>query len=56
MSIIVIRAEEDRKRDAELRQKYLDFLQRVVSVVSGDPAVVVESTCPTCGQRRYTTP
>ena len=50
----VIRAEEDRKRDAELRQKYLDFLQRVTSVLSGDPAVVVESTCPTCGRKRYT--
>ena len=52
----VIRAEEDRKRDAELRQKYLDFLQRVTSVLSGDPAVVDESTCPTCGQKRYTAP
>mgnify|MGYP001616052243 CR=1 FL=1 len=55
MSIIVIHSEEDRKRAAEL-QKYLDFLQRVTSVLSGDPAVVVESTCPTCGQKRYTDP
>ena len=56
MSIIVIPSPDDRKRAFELQQKDLDFLRWVTSVLSGDPAVVVESTCPTCGQKRYTDP
>ena len=56
MSIIVIGAEEDREREKLLCQRYDEIMSSPLDPDPLNPRVVVESTCPTCGQKRYTVP
>lgn len=53
MTFIVIKDTAEREREDAMRRRYEELQALVAAKQSPDPTIVMETTCPTCGRKRY---
>lgn len=53
MTIVVVKDPKDREREEASRRRLEELQKLVEQRMDKEPHIVMETTCPTCGHKRY---